>query len=220
MNACSPVQGTTAATQRKQTTKTPKAVDCRSGRSPEDAEDAVQGFFASLLENDSLISIRKDKGRFRTFMLKGLKYHMADEAQKQHAWKRGGRAIHIEIDITEAEEQFAKWDLQHPEPDHDFDKAWTMELFERARVRLIKECEGTNKEIICRALFTDNPDTPSEPYSVLAQRLNTNEATLRSTALRLRKRWGELIRAEVAETVNSREAFDEELTCLKLALSS
>lgn len=190
----------------------------RRGLSPTDAEDVVQGFFASLLEGNSLASLQRDRGRFRSFMLGGLKHHLTDETRKAQAAKRGGQAHLISLDLEDAEEQFSQQDLVGETPEHDFDRAWSLDLLSRARLRLADECAASGKREVFEALFAEGSEQGEESYAELGERLGIKEATLRSVAMRLRKRWGELIRAEVAETVNSREAFEEELACLKASL--
>jgi len=190
----------------------------RSGRSPEDAEDLVPGFFASLIEGNGLASVDRGRGRFRSFMLAAMKYHMADERNKRCAARRGGDAVHLPLDLEDAEDSFLKSSPTEGFPDKDYDRDWTHELLRRARARLLSECESTAKYPICCELFPERESPGEESYAEMANRLGMKESTLRSTAFRLRRRWGELIRAEVAETVHSRESFEQEMEALKESL--
>lgn len=192
----------------------------RSGLAPDDAADAVQGFIASLLTGNPLKSVTWEKGRFRTFLLTSLKYHLSDQNAKSRALKRGGGAEHVPLDLAGAEAEFDHSGVGSDSPDRAFDRAWALDLFQRARTRLGSECASTGKGPLFEALFPAGSNERSESYEVLGLRLGIPVATLRSHSLRLRQRLGELIRVEIAETVNSPEAFESELESFRAALGA
>lgn len=189
----------------------------RSGLAPNDAEDAVQGFIATLLASNSLQNVAEEKGRFRTFLLTSLKYHLSDQAARARAQKRGGGAEHLPLDMVGAEAEFGLTGVSSDTPDRAFDRAWALDLFQRARQRLSAECTASGKGPLFDALFPPDATSREEPYHALSARLGVPENTLRSQALRLRHRLGELIRAEITETVSTPDAFQSELESFRAA---
>lgn len=192
----------------------------RSGLAPNDAEDAVQGFIASLLSTNSLQSVVREKGRFRSFLLTSLKYHLSDQAAKSRAQKRGGGAEHVPLDMAGAEAEFGLTGVSTDTPDRAFDRAWALDLFQRARQKLSAECAASGKGPLFDALFPASSDERQEPYEVLSARLGIAGSTLRSHSLRLRQRLTELIRTEIADTVSSPEAYESELESFRTALGA
>ena len=192
----------------------------RSGLPPEDAEDAVQGFIASLLSGNSLRKVAREKGRFRTFLLASLKHHLSDENAKAHALKRGGHKEHVPLDMVGAEAEFGLVGGENDTPEHAFDRAWALDLFHRARQRLGQECAASGKGPLYEALFPSGSNERQESYDVLSAHLGIPVNTLRSHAMRLRQRLGVLIRTEIADTVSSPESFAAELESFRAALGA
>ena len=190
----------------------------RWGCSPEDAEDAVQGFMASLLARDSFSRIEPGRGRFRSFLLAGMRNHLSDAASLARRLKRGGGAEHFSLD-ADAERGYAALAVDAETPERAFEKAWAMSILERARQQLAAECTASGKDDLFAALFPETNSADVTGYAGISERLGMSESALRSQAMRLRRRWRDLIRAELAQTVNSQEALDEEMDALRLALS-
>jgi DNA-directed RNA polymerase specialized sigma24 family protein len=190
----------------------------RWGCTPEDAEDAVQGFMASLLARGSLTNMSEGRGRFRSFLLAGMRNHMSDERSRETAAKRGGGAAHVSMDAEAAERGYTDLAVETETPEHAFERVWAMEIMSRSRARLAEECTASGKAEIFAALFPDNGDG-QDNYSAIGERLGLSETALRSQAMRLRRRWRDLIRTELAQTVSSGAALDEEMNALRLALS-
>ncbi len=182
-----------------------------------DAEDAVQGYITSLLERESLSHVRPGKGRFRSFLLAGLRNHLSDVAAHKNRVKRGGGSPHISLDAEDAEQGYLTIAAQMESPERAFDRMWAIEVMQKAKVKLADECRASGKMDLFEAFFADVSAAP-EPYAVLGQRLDMTETALRSISLRLRRRWRELIRAELAQGVSSQEALDEEMAALQAAL--
>ena len=189
----------------------------RWGASQEDAEDAVQGFMASLLARRSLSNMTEGKGRFRSFLLAGMRNHMSDERSRATAGKRGGGAAQVSLDAGDAERGYAELAVDSETPERAFERVWAMEIMSRSRVRLAEECTASGKAEVFAALFPDAAGEP-ENYAAIGERLGLTETALRSLALRLRRRWRDLIRAELAQTVSSGAALEEELNALRAAL--
>ena len=189
----------------------------RQGRRPHDAEDLTQAFFARLLEKDWLAPVRREKGRFRTFLLVALKRFVADEWDKARAQKRGGGAVALSLDTELAERLY----LAQPSaaPDRAFEREWALTLLDRALVRLREEFDAAGKPreyAVLKDYLT--ADRGGIPYHALAQRLHTTPGTARVAVHRLRKRFRELFRAEITATVAREEDIEDELRQLLGAL--
>jgi len=184
----------------------------RTGHSPADAEDLTQGFFARLLEKDHLNSVARDRGRFRTFLLTALKRFMANEWDRQHAAKRGGFAPTVVIDQNVAESRFASEPSHNVPPDVLFDRQWATRLLERTMVRLQEEYLGSGRAKLLEYLKGCLAREESAlPYAEIAARLRLTEAAVKMAVHRLRGRYRELLRAEIAETVDTLEEVEEEI---------
>lgn len=190
----------------------------RWGCSPHDAEDAVQGFMESLLERRSLAGVGPAKGRFRSFLLAGMRNHLSDVAARADAQKRGGGVQHVPLDGGAVEEGYLAAAAQMPTPERAFDRVWALGVMEKAKAKLAEECAASGKGLVFAALFPEKDGQATEDYATLSGRLGLSETALRSLAMRLRRRWRELIRAELAELVDTRSALDEEMKCLQAAL--
>lgn len=190
----------------------------RSGCSPHDAEDAVQGFITSLLERDSLRNVAPGNGRFRSFLLAGMRHHLIDVVVRAGAQKRGGNAEHTPLDGDAVEQGYLAVAARLPTPERAFDRVWALGVLEKARAKLAEECTASGKGAVFTALFPEQGGQAEENYATVGSRLGVSETALRSIAMRLRRRWRELIRAELAELVDSRAALDEEMSALQAAL--
>lgn len=191
----------------------------RRGCSPEDAEDAVQGFFTELLRGSSLAAVDRAKGRFRSFLLNGMQNHLASEWATKQRQKRGGGVEIVPLELVHAESEFlAQKQSEYETAEHAFDRTWALALLGRARGRLRLECVASGKAAVFDALFPIEVSEAGADYATLGARLSIPESTLRSTAMRLRRRWRELIRNEVAETVTTEEALEEEMASLREVL--
>lgn len=184
----------------------------RLGRSPHDAQDLTQEFFARLLEKDYLKSAARDKGRFRTFLLVALKRFLANEWDRQHAQKRGGFTPVVSIDQELAESRFAAEPAHHLQPDLLFDRQWAMTLLEHTMTRLHDEYLSSGRaklfELLRGCLARDES---ALPYAEIAARLNLTEAAVKMAVQRLRARYREILREEISGTVASAEEIEEEI---------
>ena len=189
----------------------------RWGCSPEDAEDAVQGFIASLLARRSLTMVEAGRGKFRSFLLAGMRNHLSDVLSRASAAKRGGGASTVRLDVGDAERGYAELAVETETPERAFDRAWAMEVMTRSRSRLEEECRASGKGDAFSLLFPQGSGQ-TENYAVMGERLGFSETALRSLAMRLRRRWRDLIRAELAQSVSSSEALEEEMAALRAAL--
>ncbi len=193
----------------------------RGGKTPADAEDLAQGFFARLLEKDYLKAAAREKGRFRTFMLVAFKRYLANEWDRQHAQKRGGFAPVVSLDQEVAESRFASEQSQDLPPDLGFDRQWAVTLLERTMNRLREEYIATGRAHLFEHLNGClTRDATALSYPEIACRLNLSEAAVKMAAYRLRGRYKEFLRNEIAQTVSAPEEVDEEIRHLFSAFGS
>lgn len=193
----------------------------RMGQAPADAEDLTQGFFARLLEKDYLQAAAREKGRFRTFLLTALKRFMANEWDRQHAAKRGGFAAIVPIDQTIAESRFATEPAHNVQPDVLFDRQWAMTLLEQTMTRLKEEYVNSGRAKLFEYLQSSLVREESAlPYAEIASRLNLTEPAVKMAVHRVRARYREILRAEIAHTVSSPAEVEEEIRHLFASFGS
>ena len=184
----------------------------RQHRTPEDAQDLTQQFFARLLEKDYLKSIAQEKGKFRTFLLIALKRFLANEWDREHAQKRGGFTPILSIDQELAESRFRVEPVAHDQPDLLFDRQWAITLLEQTMKGLEEEYVSTGRAKLFEGLrgLLAKEDS-ALPYAQVADRLNLSEAAVKMAVHRLRVRYREILKAQIAETVSSEEEIEEEI---------
>jgi RNA polymerase sigma-70 factor (ECF subfamily) len=193
----------------------------RQGHSPHDAQDLTQEFFARLLGKNYLADVDRAKGKFRSFLLASLKHFLANEWDKAKAQKRGGGKVFVPIDAQDAETKFGIDPADSQSADKIFDRRWALTLLEQVLQRLRNEFIADGKE----KSFEQLKPTLTEPsraisYAEIAARLGTSEGAVKVAVHRLRQRYRELIRAEIAETVSSSAEVEDELRNLFAALSA
>ncbi|MCW5550754.1 MAG: sigma-70 family RNA polymerase sigma factor [Verrucomicrobiae bacterium] len=187
----------------------------REGRSPHDAQDLTQEFFARLLQRNFLEKVGPLKGKFRSFLLAALRNFVCDEWDKARAEKRGGGQTFISLDDHHAEEMY----LHEPDPgtsaEQVFEQRWALILLGRALARLREEFipAGRMDEFDQLKVFLSTP-TRDGAYDTVAAKLGLAADTVAVKVHRLRQRYGELIRAEIADTVANPADVEEELQCL------
>jgi RNA polymerase sigma-70 factor (ECF subfamily) len=184
----------------------------RSGKSPADAEDITQSFFARLLEKDYLAAASREKGRFRTFLLVALKRFMANEWDRQHAQKRGGFAQVVPFDLELAESGLAAASPQDSQPDVLFDRQWAQILLGRVIDLLRQEYLTSGRAELFEHIQGCLAKSESAlSYSEIGARLKLSEAAVKMAVMRMRNRFRELLYQEVAQTVTSPEEAEDEI---------
>lgn len=184
----------------------------RKGRSPEDAKDLTQGFFARLLQGNFLENVGPQKGKFRSFLLASLNHFVSDEWDKSRAEKRGGGQTFISLDDHDAEELYlAEPDSAAP-AERIFEQRWALTLLAQAFARLREEFAAADKtrEFDHLKIFLSTL-TGDGGYDAVAAELEMPVVTVGVKVHRLRQRYGELIRAEIADTVASPADIEEEM---------
>jgi RNA polymerase sigma-70 factor (ECF subfamily) len=193
----------------------------RQGRTREDAEDLTQAFFARLLERNYLDGLSHERGRFRAFLLACLKHFLANEADKAGRQKRGGHITHLSLNWESADERYQLDPPDLKSPDADFDRQWALALLERVVQRLQAEMEETGKgRFFEKAKSLLMLDGAAAQHSDLAGELGMEEGAFRVAVHRLRKRYRDLLRDEISQTLCDRTMLDEELRALQSALRS
>jgi RNA polymerase sigma factor (sigma-70 family) len=195
----------------------------RRGHSREDAEDLTQAFFARLLEKNFLEGITSDKGKFRAFLLTAVKRFMANEWDRAHAEKRGGAAPTLSLDWQwqDADERYKIDPADNLSPDKLYDRAWAVTMLERVITRLrdesLAEGKSSQYEQLRPFLMVGKADIP---FAQAAAALNMTEGAVRVAVHRLRRRYREVLRDEIAQTLSDPAQADEELQALFTALSA
>jgi RNA polymerase sigma-70 factor (ECF subfamily) len=192
----------------------------RQGKSPHDAEDLTQAFFEQLLEREALAKAAPERGRFRSFLLASLKNFIWDEWDKARAVKRGGGQAPVSFDDLDAEERYRCEPIDLADAEKLFERSWAMMLIDRVLTRLEKEFTASGKSERFEAL---HPFLLSEPaagsYASVAQQLAMSTGAVKVAVLRLRERYRELVRLEIAETIAEGGDIEEEVRHLMSALS-
>lgn len=187
----------------------------RHGFSKEDAEDLTQAFFAKLLERRDFSELKQENGRFRAFLLAALKNFLANERDRAGRLKRGGNITHFSLDWQSADTQFQIADGGQIPPDAAYDREWAVALLERVIARLREECAAEGKAERFERLKDYLTVGKGEiPYATAAAALVIDEGAVRVAVHRLRKRYRELLRREVADTLSDPAMVDEELAVL------
>lgn len=191
----------------------------RRGQSPEDAEDSTQGFFARLLELNSLADVRREKGKFRSFLLASLNHYLSDERDRARAQKRGRGRV-VPLDVNSAETRLNHEPADALTPEKYFERKWAMTLLDTVVQQLQREYESAGKGNLFMGLrFSIVGEKSGQAYAQLAAELKLGEPALRVAVHRLRQRYQRLLREEIARTVASEPEVDEEIRHLFGALA-
>jgi RNA polymerase sigma factor (sigma-70 family) len=184
----------------------------RCGQSPHDAQDLTQEFFCRLLEKRWLDSANREKGKLRTFLIVALKNYMSNEWRRASSQRRGGGQTHIQFDTAFAENHYAAESSSNLAPDETFDRQWAMTLLnltvERLRAEFVAAGKPADFDALKDCLMAARGTID---YADLAARLGLNEGAARVAAHRLRKRFREIFREEISQTLADGAELDAEL---------
>jgi len=194
----------------------------RLGYDVADAEDLTQSFFARLLEKNYLAQVDRQKGRFRSFLLACLRHFLSDRQDHAKAVKRGGRCTFIPLETQSAEERHRQEPMDEMNAEKIFERRWALTLLGFAEARLRQEYEAAGKVPLYEHLKIFR--TGAEPkslltYAQLGSQMNMTESAVGCAAARLRRRFRELVREEVARTVTHSSEIDEEIRYLIVVIS-
>ena len=191
----------------------------RRGHGAEDARDLVQSFFTRFLERDDLASADAERGRFRSFLLGCFENFASNERDRAQAQKRGGGFVGFSLDNDFAENRYQFEPVENEDAERIFIRSWARTLLEDVVERLREEYDnGGKSELFERLKPVLQGDDQAQVYGDLAQSLDTTEGAIKVAVYRLRKRFGEILRRTIADTVTDPAQVEDELQGLFEAL--
>jgi RNA polymerase sigma-70 factor (ECF subfamily) len=187
----------------------------------EDAQDLTQAFFAELLEKDYLQAADPQRGKFRSFLLTAFKHFLTKERDRANAQKRGGGRRPLPLDFQAGERRYHLEPIDQQTPEAIFQRRWALTLLEQALARLRLEFTNAGKQKLFDTLKPTlmAGDSP-EPYAGMAEELGMSEPAIKVAVHRMRQRYKELLRAEIAQTVDGDQEIDDELRDLFRAVQA
>ena len=191
----------------------------RCGKDVESSRDLTQGFFAQLLGKKYLKDVMRERGRFRSFLLASVKHYLANEWDRAQAQKRGG-GDRPALDLDDAESNYRIEPVDDETPEKIFEKRWARTLLQQVLGRLENEANASPDPKRFQHLKPFLTSGEGAPYREVASELNMSEAAVKVAVHRLRKRFGALLRAEIAQTVSDPAKIDDEIRYLFSAIAS
>jgi RNA polymerase sigma-70 factor (ECF subfamily) len=193
----------------------------RHEHSPEDAQDLTQGFFAHLLANGFPHGMAPERGRFRSFLLTSLSHFLVDQHRRVDAAKRGGGQRTVSLDESRAEERFRLEPQDELTPEKLYEREWAMTLLDHARSRLREEYVAAGKaELHDHLKGFPLAEASENSFPQAATELGMSESALKSAVHRMRTRYRQLVREEVAHTVSDPAGVNEEARHLIAVISN
>jgi RNA polymerase sigma factor (sigma-70 family) len=190
----------------------------RRGYPADQAQDLTQEFFIRLLEGRYLDRADPEKGRFRSFLLTSLKFFVADEEDRQRASKRGGGMV-VPLEFSSGEERYQREPAHDETPERIFERRWALSVLDRVVEKLRDEFVQHGRPEHFERLKVFLLGQSDAPYAALAHELNTSAGALKVAIHRLRKRYRELFRQEIADTVADPADVESELRHLAAVLT-
>jgi RNA polymerase sigma-70 factor (ECF subfamily) len=184
----------------------------RQGNDAEDSRDLTQAYFAELLEKGYLNDYDPQRGRFRVFLMASVRHFLSKEREKALAWKRGGRADVVSLDAREVDGRYRHEPVDHLTPEQIFERRWALTVLQGALSRLHREQEDLDRgREFARLEGFLTGEQANGSYHDVAEELGTTEGAVKTSIHRLRRRFGQLLRSEIAETVASPAEVDDEV---------
>lgn len=193
----------------------------RQGHPQDAAQDLTQEFFARLLGGDDLLDgFEPDRGRFRNYVRGAVNHFLANEWDRSQALKRGGGVQTVSLDVDLAESRLKAESPGQGDPDREFESRWARSILERVFETLKAEHVASRKASLFAELYEYLAREPGQDSCAdIGNRIGMSEGAVRVAIHRLRKRYGVLVRQEVAQTLASDEQVDDEIHRLFQALS-
>ena len=189
------------------------------GYGSDESSDLTQAFFTHLLEKDFLAGVDPSKGRFRSFLLASLRNFLSHERERRGAIKRGGATFTDSLDLETGEQRYAMHLADDQTPEDVFERRWAMTVLDRAIERLQRESADSptedHFEQLRRYLTGKEPEVS---YREMAETIGMSEGSVKVAVHRLRKRYGQCLRAEIADTVVDPADIDDEVRHLLTSL--
>ena len=190
----------------------------RRGYPADQAQDLTQDFFMRVLEGRYLDRADPEKGRFRSFLLTSLKFFVADQEDRHRAQKRGGGAV-LSLEFSSGEDRYQREPAHGETPERIFERRWALAVLDRVVERLKSEFVQHGRLEHFERLKVFLLGNSDANYATLAREMNTSEGALKVAIHRLRKRYRELFRQEIADTVADSGEVESELRFLAAALT-
>jgi RNA polymerase sigma-70 factor (ECF subfamily) len=187
----------------------------RKGYPAHDAQDLTQEFFARLLARNYVSTADRRKGKFRSYLLGTLEHFLAKEWRRAQAQKRGAGQTIFSLDEMDAENRYLLEPADELTAERIFDQRWAETLLSQALVRLREEYRAEGKALLFEKVEPLLSGESTEgSYTEIRTSLNMAESAFKMAVHRMRRRYGELVRTEIAQTVSASEAVEEELRYL------
>ena len=191
----------------------------RRVRDPNQAQDVIQEFFGRLLEKNLLVVADPKRGRFRSFLLTSLRHFLADQWDKTQAQKRGGGGELLSLDFETGESRYTLHPVDEMTPERLYDRQWAITLLDHVSLHLRQEYARAGKaEHFDQLRVFLAGRSPDHSYANAARQLNMSEGAAMVAAHRLRRRYRDLLRAEIAKTVSGPDDVDDEIRNLFASL--
>jgi RNA polymerase sigma factor (sigma-70 family) len=191
----------------------------RQGNTADDAQDLTQEFFLRLFEKESLQHVERDRGRFRSYLLGAMKHFLSDQWDRNTAEKRGGGKLHASLDFRDAENRYSIEPAKGLTPEQIYERRWTLTVLDNVLSRLQNEYTGSGKARLFDRLkgFLTASDK-DDSMGKAASELGMTEGAVKVATHRMRRRYGQLLQDEIAETVATPEDVEDEIRHLFEAL--
>jgi len=190
----------------------------RRGYPADQAQDLTQDFFVRVVEGRYLDRADPEKGRFRSFLLTSLKFFVADQEDRQRAHKRGGGAL-VPLEFSSGEERYQREPAHDETPERIFERRWALSVLDRVVEKLRNEFVQHGRPEDFERLKGSLLGRSDTPNTALAREMNTSEGALKVAIHRLRKRYRDLFRQEIADTVADPAEVESELRYLAAVLT-
>ena len=192
----------------------------RQEHDPDASRDLTQAYFAELLEKGYLEDYDPERGHFRVFLMASLKHFLSKQRDKALAWNRGGRADVVSLATPEVEGRYRFEPVDRLTPEQIFERRWALTVLERALGRLRREQEDADRgrEFTRLEGFLTGQQAIAS-YRDVAAELGTSEGAVKTSIHRLRRRYGQLLRSEIAETVSNPAEVDDEVKHLLVVIA-
>lgn len=193
----------------------------RWGASADDARDLTQGFLMSLLERRDFENLRQDRGRFRAFLLASLQHFLANDAARRRTQKRGGGVLLLPLAFDDAEGRYRVEPEEASTPETLYERRWALTVIDRVLARLRQqwyaEARGAEFDELKACLLGQ---APPGGYAAIAGRLDTTEGAIKAAVHRLRRKFQNELRRDIADTVSDPAEVDDEIRYLVRALGA
>ena len=187
----------------------------RQGQDPEDAKDLTQSFFALLLERRDVRAVRRERGRFRSFLLASMRHFLLNQAAYRRAQKRGGGRPALPLEFDTAEGRYLREPADADTPETIFDRRWALTVLDRVFQRLRRDWTDAGKLAQFDHLkICLTGDQPPGGYAQVARELGTSEGAVKIAVHRLKRQYHRVLREEIGATVSTDEAIDDEIRYL------